>query len=194
MSRKTQTLSPDYFEDLYASNIDPWRFASSDYERDKYAQTLAALPEARFHRALEVGCSIGVLTHQLAGRCEHLLAVDAALAPLGEARRRCGDLAHVEFAQMFVPRQWPEGQFDLILLSEVVYYLDAADVDKLAASAFTSLAPRGSVVLVHWIGKTNYPLTGDQAAELFIARLKGLVEVIRRERRKEYRLDVVTRR
>jgi SAM-dependent methyltransferase len=194
MSRKTQTLSPDYFEDLYASNIDPWKFASSDYERDKYAQTLAALPEGRYHRALEVGCSIGVLTHQLAGRCEYLLAVDAALAPLEEARRRCRDLAHVEFAQMFIPKQWPEGEFGLILLSEVVYYFDPADVAKLAARVLASLAPRGNIVLVHWTGETNYPLTGDQAAELFIARLEGLIEIVRRERRPEYRLDVLARR
>ena len=62
MSRSTQTISPDYFEDLYAADIDPWKFASSGYEREKYAQTLAALPEARYPRALEVGCSIGVLT------------------------------------------------------------------------------------------------------------------------------------
>ena len=87
MSRSTRTISPDYFEDLYATNIDPWKFASSEYEREKYAQTLAALPEASYGRALEVGCSIGVLTYQLASRCQYLLAVDAARAPLEEARQ-----------------------------------------------------------------------------------------------------------
>jgi len=194
MSRSTQTLSPDYFEDLYATDIDPWKFASSDYEREKYAETLAALPEARYSRALEVGCSIGVLTHQLAERCEHLLAVDAALAPLEEARRRCRTQANVEFAQMFVPQEWPQGEFALILLSEVVYYLDAADVDKLAEKVLASLSRRGSIVLVHWTGETNYPLTGNEAAEIFIARLEGRVDVIRADRRPQYRLEVLTRR
>src|ERR1700722_19542894 len=127
MSRSTRTISPDYFEDLYATNIDPWKFASSEYEREKYAQTLAALPEASYGRALEVGCSIGVLTHQLASRCQYLLAVDAARAPLEEARQRCQKLGNIEFVQMFVPGEWPQGEFALILLSEVVYYLDAVD-------------------------------------------------------------------
>jgi 2-polyprenyl-3-methyl-5-hydroxy-6-metoxy-1,4-benzoquinol methylase len=194
MSRNTQTLSADYFNDLYAADIDPWKFASSDYEREKYSHTLAALPEARYDRALEVGCSIGVLTHQLARHCEHLLAIDAALAPLEEARLRCRAQANVEFAQMFVPQQWPEGKFSLILLSEVIYYLDRADVDRLAAKVLSALAPGGSIVLVHWTGETNYPLTGDEAAELFIADLKGSVEIVRSERRAEYRLDVLTRR
>jgi trans-aconitate methyltransferase len=189
-----QTLSPEYFKDLYAADGDPWKFASSEYEREKYSHTLAVLPEGRYSRALEVGCSIGVLTHQLAQRCDHLLAVDAALKPLDEARRRCQTAPNVHFAQMFVPQQWPQGEFSLILLSEVVYYLDAADVERLAARVFSSLAPAGNIALVHWIGETNYPLAGDEAAELFIACLKGLVEVVRSERRPHYRLDVLVRR
>jgi 2-polyprenyl-3-methyl-5-hydroxy-6-metoxy-1,4-benzoquinol methylase len=120
MSRRTQTMAPEYFQDLYAHDIDPWKFASSAYEREKYAQTLAALPEARYANALEVGCSIGILTHELASRCEYLLAIDAASAPLDEARRRCEELANVKFAQFFVPGQWPLGQFDLIVLSDGV--------------------------------------------------------------------------
>jgi trans-aconitate methyltransferase len=194
MSRNTQTLSPDYFKNLYAADIDPWKFASSDYEREKYSHTLAALPEARYDHALEVGCSIGVLTHQLARRCEHLLAIDAALAPLEEARLRCRAQANVEFAQMFVPQQWPEGKFSLILLSEVIYFLDGADVHRLAAKVLSSLAPRGSIELVHWTGETHYPLTGDEAAELFIADFEGSVDIVRSDRRPEYRLDVLTRR
>jgi len=194
MSRSTQTISPDYFEDLYAADIDPWKFASSGYEREKYAQTLAALPEARYPRALEVGCSIGVLTHQLASRCQYLVAVDAAQAPIEEARRRCLSLGNVEFAQMFVPREWPQGEFALILLSEVVYYLNAADVDKLATRVSASLAPRGSIMLVHWTGVTNYPLTGDEASEIFIARFEGFIDIVRADRRPQYRLDVLTRR
>ncbi len=194
MTRNTQTLAPNYFEQLYAADSDPWRFASSDYEREKYLHTLEALPEARYDSALEVGCSIGVLTHQLARRCERLLAVDAASAPLEQARQRCQAQANVEFAQMFVPQQWPQGEYSLILLSEVVYYLDAADVDKLAARLLSSLSSRGAIVLVHWTGETNYPLTGDEAADLLIHHLEGSVGIVRRERRLEYRLDVLTRR
>ena len=74
----TRSLPPSYFEALYASDPDPWRFASSDYERDKYAATLAALPRQLYRSGLEVGCSIGVLTAMLASRCRRLLAVDVA--------------------------------------------------------------------------------------------------------------------
>ena len=194
MSRADKTLGPAYFDALYAGDSDPWKFASSVYEREKYAHTLAALPQAHYARAFEIGCSIGVLTSRLAPRCERLLAIDAASAPLFEARRRCRDCANVAFAQMFVPREWPQGEFDLILLSEVVYYLDAGDVAKLAERVVAALAPGGTIVLVHWTGESNYPLTGDEAADLFIAQLGKFVGIVRDDRRPDYRLDVLVRR
>ena len=194
MSRHSGTLAPDYFEAMYARDNDPWRFASSEYEREKYAQTLAALPAEHYANALEIGCSIGVFTEQLAPRCGRLLAIDAAEAPLIEAGHRCRAHASVQFARMFVPSEWPQGTFDLVLLSEVLYYLQTPDVAELADRVSGALAPRASVVLVHWLGETNYPLTADQATEAFVARLGDQVEVVRADRRPEYRLDVLVRR
>ncbi len=121
------------------------------------------MPKPRYRSALEVGCSIGVLTRSLASRCDAVVAIDAAEAPLVEARRRCADLPGVRFEQMFVPDEWPDGEFELILLSEVVYYLSRHDVGRLAARVTRSLAKDGSVILVHWTGETNYPLSGDEA-------------------------------
>jgi hypothetical protein len=50
MKTKRDSLAPDYFESLYADDPDPWRFASSAYERNKYETTLAALSVATFRR------------------------------------------------------------------------------------------------------------------------------------------------
>jgi len=193
MSRADRTLGPAYFDAVYAPGGDRWRFASSAYERDKYAATLAALPKPRYASAFEIGCSIGVLTSALAPRCDALLAVDAAAAPLIEARRRCAELSNVRIERMFVPRQWPNSVFDLILLSEIVYYLCAEDVARLAARGLRSLAFEGDVALVHWTGETNYPLSGDEAAELFIDRMGPSVRVPRRDRSDAFRLDVARR-
>lgn len=189
MSRHEHSLAPDYFDALYARDPDPWRFAASPYERHKYDATLQALPRQRYARALEVGCSIGVLTRRLAERCDELLALDVAEAALKEARSRCADLPHVRFERRHVPAEWPDGRFDLILLSEVVYYLDGDDVHRLAASVDAATLPGAHVVLVHWLGETHYPLTGDEAADSFMrasraARIAG-------SRTADYRLDVL---
>lgn len=192
MSRPDRSLPPDYFEALYAGDPDPWRFASSGYERDKYAATLEALPRPHYARAFEAGCSIGVLTAALAPRCGSLLSVDAAEAPLAEARRRCAALPQVAFARMRLPEEWPVGEtFDLILLSELVYYLDAADVGRLAARVGASLAPGGEVLLVHWTGETDYPLSGDEATARFIEATAPHATPVRQSRAERYRLDLL---
>jgi SAM-dependent methyltransferase len=193
VSRHARSLSPDYFARLYAADPDPWRFATSDYERAKYAATLASLPRARYAAALEVGCSIGVLTHALAARCDALLALDVVPEVLDAARARCAEASHVRFARAQVPDAWPEGRFDLILLSEVVYYLDRADLARLAARLAETLAPGGDCVLVHWLGETDYPLSGDAAAEGLIAAMAGFAAPLAAERTAQYRLDVLRR-
>ena len=193
MSETRPTLKPEYFNALYTADPDPWNFAASQYEQAKYTLTLNAMPKPRYRSALEVGCSIGVLTRLLASRCDAVLAIDAAPTPLVEARDRCADLPGVRFEQMFVPEQWPEGVFDLILLSEVVYYLSREDVGRLATSVTRSLAPDSSVILVHWTGSTDYPLSGDEAVALFIERMGPVCVVGRADRYAEFRLDVLSR-
>lgn len=184
-------VTPAYFDQLYARDPDPWKFATSAYERDKYAATLAALPSRRFTRAFEVGCSIGVLTRQLAARCDAVLAVDVADAALQQAEARCADLPGVECARMVVPQDWPEGGFDLIVFSEVVYYLTPADRHAAARLSVANMLPGGVILLVNWHGPTDGGLTGDAAAEEFIAASVPDVRVVAQQRAERYRLDVL---
>lgn len=193
MTRRTASLTPDYFEGMYAQNADPWRFATSDYEREKYAATLEALPKAHYRNAVEIGCSIGVLTRQLADRCDAILGTDVVASALESARAICADRPNARFEQGAVPRDWPEGRFDLVVLSEVTYFLDRPDVARLARKVEDALEPGGDVVLVHWLGLTDFPLTGDEAPEAFIAETAGFTRVLRQDRTADYRLDVLTR-
>ena len=179
---------PGYFERLYARDPDPWRFATSEYERDKYAATLAALPPRRFERGFEIGCSIGVLTRQLSERCDALLAVDVSDIALDQARERCPGAS---FANMDLRSEWPEGQFDLILFSEVLYYLGLDGIRRVARHTVESLAPGGAVGLVNWFGPTDGACTGDEAAELFIAETASRLVPYAQSRAEKYRLDVL---
>jgi len=188
------SLPAAYFEAKYAADPDPWQFGSSDYEARKYAATLAALPGIRFERALEAGCSIGVLTALLAERCDALLAFDVAEIALVQARIRNADHPHVRSERRSLPRDWPTGTFDLMVFSEVLYYLDRADLLRVAAATRGGLSLDGAVLLVHWLGPTDYSLTGDAASELFIGALADVCSVTRSERKLEYRLDLLVRR
>jgi trans-aconitate methyltransferase len=184
-------ITPEHFDRLYASDPDPWKFATSEYERDKYAKTLAALPRPRYARAFEVGCSIGVLTRQLAARCNAILAVDVADAALRGAAARCRDQSHVQFARMVVPQDWPPDIFDLILFSEVLYYLDDTDRAAAARLSLQSLSSGGAIILVNWHGPTDGFCTGDDAAEAMIAACAPALRPVTQQRAEKYRLDVL---
>lgn len=185
-------VTPEHFDRLYANDPDPWKFATSDYERDKYAATLAVLPDSRYDSAFEVGCSIGVLTKQLATRCNRILAVDVAEAALQSAIARCGDLPTIQFARMVVPQDWPEKTFDLILFSEVLYYLSAIERLTAARLSLRSLLPDGVIVLVNWHGPTDGDCNGDEAAEQFIAAVAPTLRPTVQKRAEKYRIDVLS--
>ncbi|MDE4911781.1 SAM-dependent methyltransferase [Methylobacterium sp. 092160098-2] len=191
MTRRTQTLPEDYFRGIYASDPDPWRFTSSPYEREKYAATLAALPQPRYRSAFEPACSIGVFTRALSERCARLLATDLVPAAAEAARARCADRPHVEIRQGTMPADWPTGPFDLIVLSEFLYFLAPPDFAELVRRAGETIAPGGDIVLVHWLGETDYPLSGDGAADGFIRLSTAFAQVLSQSRTPDYRIDVL---
>ncbi|MGH9094636.1 MAG: SAM-dependent methyltransferase [Acidimicrobiales bacterium] len=166
-----------YFEDLYGRAEDPWELASSRYERRKYALTVAALPAEHYQSAFEPACSVGVLTAMLAPRCDRLLAVDQSPVAVAAARRRLDGVDRVTVEQRTLPEEWPAGPFDLVVLSEVAYYFDPDELGVLTDAATRSLQPGATVVAVHWRGRTDYPLTGDQTHEL-LGRVPGLVPAV----------------
>ncbi|AHJ96084.1 SAM-dependent methyltransferase [Hymenobacter swuensis] len=191
------TLPPSYFDDVYRANDDPWNFETSPYEQAKYAATLAALPKTEYDTAFEIGCSLGVLTEQLAPRCGHLLAVDIAAAPLERARQRCAHLPQVTFQLLRVPEEFPEEEFNLILVSEVGYYWSPDDLRQASERIIEALRPGGHLVLVHWTPPVHdYPLTGDDVHEFFLRQAgpEGPLQHISSQRHAQYRLDVLTRR
>ena len=191
------TLPPAYFADVYRANDDPWGFETSPYEREKYATTLAALPRPHYARAFEIGCSLGVLTEQLAPLCGHLLAVDVAEAPLERARQRCANLPQAEFRRLRVPEEFPAGQFELILLSEVGYYWSPEDLARAAGQLVAALPPGGQLLLVHWTPPVHdYPLTGDEVHAYFLQQATddGPLHHLTGQRHETYRLDLFEKR
>jgi SAM-dependent methyltransferase len=182
-----------YFDRIYAASDDPWHFRSSPYERKKYAATLAALPPGRFRAGLEIGCSIGELTRLLAQRCDAVCGVDIAAAPLAVARARCADLAHASFIRANVPRDWPGGHYDLIVLSEVLYFLSREDRAAVARLVCNALTRDGVVLLVNWLGYSENPCGGDEAAEGFAAAAAPDLRFDLQQRHELYRIDRFTR-
>lgn len=157
------SLGKEYFDGVYADGPDPWGFADRWYEARKRQVLLAALPRPRFGDAFEPGCSTGELTVALAARCGSVLAMEVAQRPLAVAADRTADLGNVRVTPGAVPADWPpHARFDLVVLSEIGYYLDETDLDRTLGLAAASLADGGVLVTCHWRHRApDYPLSGD---------------------------------
>ncbi|MDI3263262.1 MAG: SAM-dependent methyltransferase [Fulvimonas sp.] len=170
-----KTATPaSYFATLYAEE-DPFGYRSRWYEARKRQLLLASLPAERYAAGWEIGCSNGELTAALAPRCERLLATDLDARAVALAAARNAPHPWVTVTRAQHPHDWPVGRFDLIVFSEVGYYLDATALVQMGERLGGSLCEGGVLVACHW--RTPFsaaPQDGDavhrQLRRLFRAR------------------------
>lgn len=169
------------FDAMYAGSDDPWGFADRWYERRKRELTVGSLPAERYGRTLEIGCSTGLLAEQLALRSDTLLATDVAPRAVRLAEDRLADLPHAAVQLRSLPEDWPEGMFDLIVLSETGFYLTGDRLPELAARMRGSLNPDGTVVLCHWRPLVLGLDRGGDAVHHVIRDVLGATTTVRHE-------------
>ena len=163
------TTSRTFFDRMYQVDVDPWKFASSDYELGRYRAILEALPLARYSHAFEPGCSIGVLTEQLASRCDVVDAVDISPVAVERARQRCSNFPNVAIQCGALPADIPAGELDLIVFSEIGYYFEIQQLRSLIAELLSHMQQGGTFLSAHWLGSSpDHILTGDQVHEVIL--------------------------
>jgi SAM-dependent methyltransferase len=156
----------EYFEHMWSLGDDPWEHGSRFYETRKYDLTVAALQRPRYARAFEPGCATGLLTERLATRCAVLIAADRHPRALRVTRDRTAEHG-VDVRLGSIPDDWPDGRFDLVVLSEVLYYLPRTGVAAAVERAAESLVPGGELVAVHYrLPVAEHVLGGDEVHEI----------------------------
>lgn len=150
------------FEKRYQSDADPWGYRDSWYERRKYQMTLACLPHERYRLGWEPACSIGVLSRMLATRVEKLVASD--LSPTALAEARSGEApGNVEWSVRSLPDEDHPTGCDLVVLSEILYYLDPGERERVMTQTWDALGSGGDLVVVHWRSSSHDTfLSGEQ--------------------------------
>ena len=74
---------------------------------------------------------------------------------IARARKESDDTIRFLCGEM--PASWPEGRYDLIVLSEIVYFLDAREIADVARLVRRDLSPGGLCLLVNWTGPNDLP-------------------------------------
>ncbi|MDR4532948.1 PIG-L family deacetylase [Glutamicibacter sp. PS] len=165
LGEKDAAVAALVFEDLYLQRGDPWDYRSSRYEQRKQDIVLASLPRAHYGAVLELGCSIGLQTAELAARSDRLVGVDASATAVAQALAQVADLAHVTLVQATLPGQWPPlepDSMDLVVLSEIGYFLAADELAQTLRHSAEVLRPGGELLLCHWLHPIEgWPLDGQ---------------------------------
>jgi LmbE family N-acetylglucosaminyl deacetylase len=181
------------FVELYDRDDDPWQVSDRWYERRKRASVLASLPREHYGLAVEPACGIGVLTRALAARCDQVVAFDPAPNAVRRARALTLDLLNVSVQTGALPADLPPGPVDLLVFSEILYYLGEDQLRDTIDGAVAALRPDGHLLAVHWLPwAPEAPRDGERAHEILLAHpgLRVLVE----HRDERFVLHVLARR
>jgi trans-aconitate methyltransferase len=164
--------APEAFEQRYRVDPDPWQFATSAYERERYAITMESLAQDRYTNAFEPGCSVGELTALLAPRCDRLLATDVSPTAVEKARERCAGYGNVRVECGDLRTVALDTPMDLIVLSELAYYFEVKQLEDISHRLAAALGAGGTLLAVHWLGESvDHVLHGDEAHGILVHSL-----------------------
>lgn len=173
-----------HLQALYSGTHDPWGFETSTYEQDKFVATRQSLSRSHYEAAFELGCGNGQLARHLVDICARYTGMDAVERPLAHARAA---LPSATFLQGFYPCALPTDTFDLLIFSEILYFLDPAALSGLASDV-ADRWPRAEVICVTWLGPSGHDLQGSDALSIFVeASHLHAFEPVRRT--VDYRID-----
>ena len=146
--------SKAFFEDLWSKG-DHWELESSDFEHAKYSRQIGLLDERRYRRAVEIGCGGGIFIRILADISDHLLALDVAPSAIARSGKAVRGYANVELrtANIMQTDLNVEGPWNLVVLTETIYYLGwlypFIDIAWFAYGLFTALEPGGRLLMAN---------------------------------------------
>lgn len=140
----------DEYDRRFRADPDPWNFRTSPYEKAKREATLAACGPAHRRRILELGAANGVLAKALAPLGDAVVAVEGVPAAAALARVRLEPVAGAEVVEGLIPQVVPTGPYDLVVASEILYYLDEPSYRMTLRLLPGWVEPGGRVVAVHF--------------------------------------------
>jgi 2-polyprenyl-3-methyl-5-hydroxy-6-metoxy-1,4-benzoquinol methylase len=141
------------FEQFY-NKADPWNIKDDDEEYKKAERILSLMVTDnstdidKFDKGIDLGCGEGHFTNLYADRCQEMIGCDLSGSAVKRAQERYGE--NVSFFQWDLLDCFPEkinGQFDLVLCNEVLYYIEPENYDSLTRNIYSLMRPDGSIII-----------------------------------------------
>ncbi len=157
------------FFDHYFDEGDPFGFDINPEEQLKFQRTLEVCGEDPLGRVLELGCAVGSFTEILAPRATDVLALDVSQSAVDQVIQRLPNRPNVRAKAMTIPAEFPGEEFDLVVASDVLYYLSVAELQRCVARIEAALSDGGAFVAVHYVPRMGSVLNGDEAHDILAA-------------------------
>lgn len=145
-----------FFDGLWRQG-DYWQLETSPFEWAKYQRQQWLVGDRHYARILEIGCGAGTFTRQLAAIGSEVLGLDVSAEAIQRAQLmgpgtgityRCANVMEVDLSA--------DGPWDLIVMSETIYYLgwlySFFDVTWLASQLVASVRPGGRLLMANSLG------------------------------------------
>jgi predicted TPR repeat methyltransferase len=143
------------FDRLYDDVADPFgsELPQFRYQQRKYQILLSMLPKRRYRQALDIGCGLGAFTRKLAPFVDHVLGTDISAEALQQAQRLSIACPNINYALSNLADSMDgDCLFDLIILADTMYYIDALTdqrLNSIAGAIAKRLAPGGLLLVVN---------------------------------------------
>jgi SAM-dependent methyltransferase len=166
-------MRPGFFEHFFDEG-DPFGFDRNPEEQLKFARTLEVCGGEGLGRVLELGCAVGSFTEVLAPYADQVVALDVSQSAVDRVAQRLAAQPHVRAVAMSIPAEFPEGTFDVVVASDVLYYLPVVELQRCVEQIHAALADGGAFVAVHYVPRMGSLLNGDEAHDVVTAHAAQL--------------------
>ncbi len=190
MNHSEPDTSTAFFEAMYQHAEDPWNFAISQYEQQRYAAMIDRLGDQRFTAAFEPACSVGVFTQRLGHCCDTVIASDAAPTAVQQARQRCQGMPHVHIDCAELPDELPTQRFDLIVFAECGYYFSIEQLRHIIAALDERMTTNAVLLACHSLQEwPDHRLHGETVHALIDTETRWDMQPSPQPADQRYRLD-----
>lgn len=156
------------YEGIPGSLLQKWRPAICPFDL-----LIAQVPPQS--TVLDVGCGSGLFLGLLAaaGRIRSGLGFDSSAPAIARAdcmRRRLPEPARLAFVHRDAAAAWPDGDFDVVCLIDVMHHVQPAQQRPLIETAIAKLRPGGTLVYKDMVRRPAWRAWMNRLHDLLLAR------------------------
>lgn len=139
----------DGFEHTFGASDDPWSTFSNRDEAVKRAAILHAIGPGPLGRVLELGAGNGSNSVAIAARARRLDATEGTAKGTALTGQALHGSRGARALHLPLPARFPRLRYDVVVVAELLYYLSARDMARVATDVAAALRPGGMLVLAH---------------------------------------------